>query len=150
LRAAVDAIGGPKVVGHMLWPASTVGSAHTSLLDALNRDRPAKLSPDQVIFILREARKRGHHEAMHWLCDSAGYAEPQPLALLDEAAELQRAFITATAGLSAMLQRLQTLGLAPTPGLDQTQEPPVPPRNDSAHTQQDYSHAAQARKRPYQ
>lgn len=106
---AVKALGGSKVVGCKLWPEKAPDAAQRLLLDCLNDDRPAHLTPEHVLLILRLARQRGHHGAVAWLLASLGYAPPQPVELRDEAAELQRQFIEATRTMQSMVDRMAKL-----------------------------------------
>jgi hypothetical protein len=109
LIACVNALGGSKVVGPMLWPEKMADAAQRALLDCLNPERPAHLTPEQMALVLRKARQAGHHEALGWLLDHLGYAAPVPMAPVDEAAELQRQFIAATEHMAGMMARLQAL-----------------------------------------
>ncbi len=97
LIACVKALGGSKVVGPMLWPEKPSDAAQRCLLDCLNQDRQARLSPEQIALLLRKARQAGYHEAAEWLMADIGYAPPVPIAPKDELAELQRRFIEAVA-----------------------------------------------------
>lgn len=92
LIACITACGGSKQVGPALWPEKTPESAQRLLLDCLNDDRPAKLSPEQVMFVLRMARSKGFHEGMAFICGDLGYAAPSPVEPRDEVADLMRAF----------------------------------------------------------
>lgn len=109
LIALVKALGGSKVVGPMLWPEKMADAAQRLLLDCLNPDRPAHLTPEQMLLLLRKARQAGHHGAVEWLMGDLGYAKPVPIAPRDEAAELQRQFIAATEQMAQMMNRMQAL-----------------------------------------
>jgi len=109
IMAAVRAIGGAKVVGPMLWPEKQPEAAQRLLLDCLNPDRPAHLTPEQFALVLRKARQAGHHEAAEWLMDQLGYTKPTPREPRDEVAELQRQFVAAAATLQSMATRMQLL-----------------------------------------
>ena len=58
LIACVKACGGSHQVGRLLWPEKSQESAQRTLLDCLNDERPAKLSPEQVMLVLRLARNQ--------------------------------------------------------------------------------------------
>ena len=73
LRAAIQALGGAKVVGPMVWPDKSVDSAARQLLDCTNAGRNEKLEIGQIMLILRKARDAGFHSAMSWFCDQLGY-----------------------------------------------------------------------------
>jgi hypothetical protein len=105
----VKACGGSAKVGPKLWPELLADAAQRKLLDCLNPDRPAKLDPEQVLFILRLARERGCHAGMSFLADSLSYAEPVPIEPRDEADELRRQFIESTRTLAAMAARIEQL-----------------------------------------
>ena len=92
LIACVKACGGSKTVGPLLWPEKPAEAAQRLILDCLNEERPAKLSPEQVFFILRLARQKGFHDGMSFLCGDIGYTKPLPLEPEDEVSELMRAF----------------------------------------------------------
>ena len=109
LVIAIKAAGGSKVIGPMLWPELPVDAAQRRLLDCMNEDRPQHLSPQQVELVMRKARQVGCHAPMDYLAQSLSYAEPQPVAPTDEAAELQRQFIAATAQLARMAERIEQL-----------------------------------------
>lgn len=109
LVEAVKALGGSKQVGSQLWPEKSPDAAQRQLLDCLNEDRPAHLTPEQTLLILRLARAKGHHAAFAFLAETLGYAPPVPVDPRDEAAELQRQFIAATDKMAAMMARMQEL-----------------------------------------
>lgn len=109
LVGCVKALGGSKQVGPMLWPEKMADAAQRALLDCLNPERPNRLTPEQVAFLLRRCRQIGYHEAASWLMADLGYAEPTPLAPKEEHAELQRQFILATNQMATMMERMQAL-----------------------------------------
>lgn len=78
LRAAVQALGGAKVVAGRLWPHKPIESAKKDLLDALNRDNPRKLDNEEFLAVLRMAKEAGFHHAKHWIDADLGY-EPTPV-----------------------------------------------------------------------
>lgn len=73
LRAVVAVLGGNKVVGAKLWPEKAADAAGRLLADCLNAAKPEKLSPDQVLLLLRWGREAGCHAAMHFICGEVGY-----------------------------------------------------------------------------
>lgn len=113
LIAAVKALGGSKQVGPMLWPEKAPDAAQRALLDCLNPERPAHLTPEQVVLIGTKARDKGCHVIIQFLAATWSYAEPQPVEPRDEADELRRQFIAATAELSRMADRIQALEKLP-------------------------------------
>lgn len=71
LRAAVMALGGFKKVGTLLRPDDV--NADDWLRHCLKNDRREKLSPEQAMLILREARRLGFHSAMDFVAMDLGY-----------------------------------------------------------------------------
>lgn len=96
LIECVKAAGGSAIVGRKLFPEKQPDAAQRALLDCLNEDRPAKLSPEQVLLILRLARERGHHGGVAFILADLGYAPTAPIEPKDESAELQRQFVEAS------------------------------------------------------
>lgn len=95
LRNAIDAIGGPKAVGVRMRPEKTQADARTWLLNCLNADRSERFDPEQVMWLLRESRQAGYHDAMHFIADDTGYSHPLPITREAETEKLQREFIDA-------------------------------------------------------
>ena len=93
----------------MLWPEKAPDAAQRTLLDALNHDRPAKLSPEQAVLIFRMARSKGCHVGMEYLTAALGYTMPAPVEPKDEMAELQRQFIESHKSMQEMLSRMERL-----------------------------------------
>ena len=112
LVQCVIALGGSKQVGPLIWPEKTPEAAQRQLLDCLNEERPSKLSPDQVLMLLRLARAKGCHVGMEYLAEALGYAAPVPVSKEDAADQLKREFIEATNKLAAMAQQIQRIGNA--------------------------------------
>lgn len=111
LKDAIRALGGTKEVGKGLRPEMAADAAGAWLKDCLNPTRRERLSPEQVLWILRESRKVGCHSAMNFLADEAGYVRPAPLEPQDEAAQLQRAFIESVQQQRRIAERLERLGV---------------------------------------
>lgn len=109
LIEVVKALGGSKQVGAMLWPEKAPDAAQRALLDCLNPDRPARLSPEQMVLLMRKARQAGFHAAAEWLMCDLGYARPVPLEPAEEMAALQRDFLQATQALTSMAGRLEQM-----------------------------------------
>ena len=113
LVECVKACGGSKQVGPLLWPEKSPDAAQRLLLDCLNDERPAHLTPDAVMLIMRMAHAKGFHGGMGHICQRLGYAAPVPITPVDEAAALHREFIEAShlmATLVAKIERLQPVG----------------------------------------
>lgn len=103
----VKAAGGSKQVGPQLWPEKTPDAAQRALLDCLNEERPSKLSPDQVLLVLRLARAKGHHDGIAFVLGDLGYQPTQPIEPRDEAAELQRQFMDVMNKAETLVQRME-------------------------------------------
>ena len=107
LIACVKAAGDSKQVGPLLWPEKTPDAAQRNLLDCLNEDRPSKLSPDQVLLVLRLARAKGCHAGVDFILADLGYAPTSPVEPRDEAAELMRRYIEAGEELKRTAERME-------------------------------------------
>jgi hypothetical protein len=108
LIACVKACGGSKVVACKLWPEKSPLSAQRLLLDCLSDDRPQKLSPEQVLLVMRMARDAACHEGMEFIAAELGYSWT-PIEPEDERATLQRAFVESTKQLLKMGERIELL-----------------------------------------
>ncbi|MDE2106616.1 MAG: hypothetical protein KGL39_55890 [Patescibacteria group bacterium] len=106
LRGMVAALGGAKAIGSRLFPDLEPDAAARRLFDCLNQDRPQNLSPTQLLTLLKWGREAGHHGAMHYLADEAGYSRPAPIEPEDERAELQRKFIAAVSVFESIAKRI--------------------------------------------
>jgi len=106
VRDAVLALGGMKKVGAMLWPAMAADDAGRKLAHCLNTDKREKLDLGELRLIRSAARKAGIHTLASYEMRDAGYADPQPLAPEDEAAQLQREFIAAVKALDGIKSRM--------------------------------------------
>ena len=106
LREVVRVVGGPKSTGQRLWPGKSVQEAQTRLLNCLDHNRAEKLSPEDVVLLLKLGRRAGCHVAMHFLADDCGYARPAPIEPEDERARLQREFVDAVHALRGIEERL--------------------------------------------
>jgi hypothetical protein len=111
LADCVRALGGNKTVGVLLWPEKSIDDARRALLDALNPDRAAKLSPEQVLLILAESRKIGCHVGAAYVMQHCGYADPQPIEPADEKAALQREFVAMGKSLKTLFARMERAGM---------------------------------------
>lgn len=109
LRDSVSALSGAKVVGHKLRPELDPEKAGRWLLDCLNPDKADKLSIDQLLLILADARKANCHIAASFIANVTGYAEPTPLEPQDERAALQRDFIKSVEMQRQIMSRLERL-----------------------------------------
>lgn len=109
LKAAVNALGGPKVVGGRLWPKKRPEQARGDLLDALNRGNPRKLDVEEVITIIRWAREAGFHQAKHWIDEATGYEASAPTDPKLKEDRIASVIESATGTLTAALKQLADL-----------------------------------------
>ena len=112
LKAAVQALGGAKKVGPMLWPDKTVDNAARGLLDCLNNGRAEKLELSQVMMIFTMAKDAGFHGPFAWWSGEIGY-DSKPIAKAEEidrlATIVEQSSRTLAAAVSA-LERIKNLG----------------------------------------
>ena len=113
LRECVQACGGMKTVGVLLWPEKAADIAGRLLGDCLNDAKREKLSPEQVLLLLRLARERGCHAGMHYIARDVGYSDPMPIEPEDERARLQREFIEASKHFTRLAAQMERLNGAP-------------------------------------
>ena len=106
IRDCVMALGGFKKVGAMLWPAMPADDAGRKLAHCLNAEKREKLDLGELALIRKAARQAGVHVLAAYEMREAGYCDPQPLSVEDEAAQLHREFIAAVKGLEAIQQRI--------------------------------------------
>lgn len=109
LRAIVQACGGPKAIGLRLWPHKPAEQARRELLDALNRDNPRKLDPEEVVALLRMGRECGFHQGKHWIDDATGYEASPPTDPKAKEDRIARVIESATGTLTAALKQLSDL-----------------------------------------
>lgn len=109
LNACVMACGGAKVVAGKLWPEKTADAAHRLLLQCLKEDRPEKLDPEQLMFVLRMGRERGFHDVIKFIASDAGYDTPRPIDSEKQAKRLVDVIQQCTQAQTAALKQLQIL-----------------------------------------
>jgi hypothetical protein len=111
LRDCVSALGGSKKVRVLLRPELDAQTAGRWLLDCLNPERKEKLCVEQVLLILREARKVSCHAGIAFINRDAGYSDPQPIEPEDERAALQREFVEMGKTMQGLFARMERAGL---------------------------------------
>jgi hypothetical protein len=117
LVEAVKAMGGSKQVGAMLWPELAIDAAQRKLLDTLNPERPAHLTPEQALFLLVKAREKGCMGAMYAWLRLAGFGPAPVLATQDQAAAALERMRQQMDGLMLQLATLrQGLAVVAAPG----------------------------------
>ena len=109
LREVIQAAGGAKKVGAMMFPDMPADHAAGKVRDCLNIDRRERFTPDQVAMIVRIGREVGCHAVMNFLARDGGYANPVPIEPEDEAMRLQREFVEATKSLAQMANRIEQM-----------------------------------------
>lgn len=105
LKSAVQALGGAKVVGPMIWPDKSVDAAARQLLDCLNTSRSEKLDVSQVLLVFTKARSAGHHVPFMWFAHEVGY-EAKPVTKEEEVDRLTLVIENSTKQLEAALSHL--------------------------------------------
>ena len=113
-REAVRHAGGPKKVGPQMFPDKSVDAAARYLMDALNPARAERLTPSQVLMLMRMSREAGFHGFATWWMRQAGYQAPVPIAPVSEAAVIADrigVLVPQLQGLLVQAQRLQQVNL---------------------------------------
>jgi hypothetical protein len=115
LAAAVHAIGGFKEVGVALRPelGTRPQTAAQWLRDCLNPEKREKLSPEQLLHLLRCAREADYHAAKHWVDGETGYVAGEALNPRDELAQLQRRFVEAVHISRDIAEKIERLARSP-------------------------------------
>lgn len=111
LREVVHALGGNKTAGAAMRPELSPEDAGKWVSDCLNTDRTQCFRPEQVVYLMKAGRAIGCHAAANHTMREAGYADPTPVEPDDEKARLEREFIAAAKGISAIADRLARLGV---------------------------------------
>lgn len=108
VRDAVQALGGSKRVGALLWPAKPVQDAGKYLDRCLDSERAEKLSLDEFELIVRRSAERQCHTVASHLGRVAGY-EFRAVSVEDKRDALQREFIQASKAMERVAQQLKGL-----------------------------------------
>lgn len=106
LKAAVMALGGFKKVAARMRPDYEY--SEDWLRHCLKGDRRERLTPEQALWILREARLIGFHGAMQYWSFSTGY-ESKPIDADKQKVALQEAIATGLERLNAQMAALQRI-----------------------------------------
>ena len=113
-REAVRHAGGAKKVGPQMFPDKSVEAAARYLMDALNPARAERLTPSQVLMLMRMSREAGFHGFATWWMRQAGYQAPVPIAPVSEAAVIAAkigVLVPQLQDLMVQAQRLQQGGV---------------------------------------
>ena len=106
-REAVRHAGGAKKVGLLMFPDKSVDAAARYLMDALNPARAERLTPSQVLMLMRLAREAGFHGFAAWWMREAGYQAPVPMAPSSEAAVVAAQMGELMSRMQEMMQRAE-------------------------------------------
>jgi len=108
LKQVIHALGGNKVVAVKLWGDKAPDAAARHLADCLNEHKPEKLSPEQVIKILRMGHEIGCHAGMVYIAQEAGY-EVKPITPSEERDRLADAILEASRTLQRALKAADSI-----------------------------------------
>lgn len=108
LKAAVAALGGAKAVGAMLHPTKSMEDARTLVLNCINPERKEKFDYSQIIWIFREAKRRGHTAGFEWLSHQCEF-EARPVTRDEQKDRLMTVVEQSTKTLEAALATLKSL-----------------------------------------
>lgn len=108
LRAAVQALGGAKKVGSIIFPDKGVDAAARHLLDCINASRNEKLDLSQVMLILSMAKESGIHAPFSWFASQVGY-DCSPITKAEEIDRLTTVVEQASKTLSAAVTALERI-----------------------------------------
>jgi hypothetical protein len=106
LAAQVHALGGNKLVGCQLWPDKTAESAQKLMSDCCNDSRSQRLSPSQLLMVMRLGREADVHILPEYLLAHSGYERPIPVTPEDEEKEL----LHSMSQLMTRMEKLQAMG----------------------------------------
>ena len=107
LRELVAALGGTKAVGARMRPELPADHAGRWLNDCLNESRREHLTPEQLLWLLAEGRRTGHHGVITWITSEVGYSSPEPIEPEDTRAQLQREYIEAARAMANLVERIE-------------------------------------------
>lgn len=106
-RHAIEASGrDPKDVAHALWPDKNVAAARTALLNALNENRPERLTADQHAFVARYCQR---YDWLYYVCYQLSHSRPVPQTAADQAAQIQTALFSKAEEMRGLLNQIELL-----------------------------------------
>lgn len=108
-RDVVKHLGGAKKVGPLIWPDKTVDGAARYLSDCLNSGRSERLTPSQLLLLMRLGCEGGHHGLAGYFMNEAGYAAPVPVDPRSEAAVLTGRLENLMGEFTTLTRRLERL-----------------------------------------
>lgn len=92
LSALINALGGPKKIGSLLWPAKPLKEAQRRVLHCLDPEREEKFSPEEVLFLMIEGQKANCHIMALFIGQQCFY-EFTVVSPADRSQQLMRDFI---------------------------------------------------------
>lgn len=108
LQHAVIALGGYKKVGPAFKTEMPIEQAAQWLRDCLAPGRREKLSPDQVLLLVRMARQAGIHAPMDYMASTTGY-KATPVDADAQKRQLQETIAAGMESLTRQMARLEAL-----------------------------------------
>ncbi len=114
LKAHVQRMGGNKALGVKLWPDKSPDSAARMMADCCNPSRNERLSPSQLLLVMRLGREAGVHILAEFFMQEAGYSRPLPVDPKDEATLLLQRFedcMQAAGSIASRMERLRNIGV---------------------------------------
>lgn len=108
LKASINALGGAKAVGSMLFVDKPVDTARDYLLACVNPARNEKLDYNQLIFIFRAAKHKGFHAGFDYFAKECEY-EARPVTKAEEIDRVTSVIEAASKALSNGLATLERL-----------------------------------------
>lgn len=78
-----------QIVGHMLFPHKDPIEAGRYFADCINPNRKETLDPQELIWLMREAKRVGCHILHDFVCEESEYQKGLPVEAEDELADLQ-------------------------------------------------------------
>lgn len=108
LRSAIAALGGPKKVACLLRPSWEGDRAQRWLNNALDAQRPEKLEVEDIIWILRESKRAGFHQAMSYIANECEY-EARPIVPEEAEANLVKVIANASETMQKAMRQLEQL-----------------------------------------
>lgn len=110
LRQAIEQGKGYKATALHLWPGMKPDSAYARLKSCSNPSGDQKLGFREWVAVMKY---NDRFEPLDYLCDETGHERPKRKNVLDEAAELQRAFVEAVSRQQQLIERMERLTKAP-------------------------------------
>ena len=101
--------GWAQTAGVMLWPEKSPEEAGRLLSHCLDRNRPEKLDPEQVLFVARKAREVNCHVVMAFIAQECLYRPPEPVTPEELLTEKQSEFVEAVKTVARITQQISAI-----------------------------------------